>query len=86
VATASPDNVSETGASTSGPSPLRAPVLRGIRASLRIEANCQRATLGGVHERFAWVRQRWLLILVLLIIVIGLAAALLGHDANNAYP
>ena len=33
-----------------------------------------------------WVRQRWLLILVLLIMVIGLAAALLGHDANNAFP
>jgi hypothetical protein len=39
-----------------------------------------------VHERFVWVRRRWLLILVMLIVVIGLAAALLGHDANNAYP
>jgi hypothetical protein len=39
-----------------------------------------------VHERFDWIRGRWLLILVLLIIVVGLAAALLGHDANNAYP
>jgi hypothetical protein len=39
-----------------------------------------------VRERFVWVRQRWLLLLVLLIIVIGLAAALLGHDTNNAYP
>jgi hypothetical protein len=39
-----------------------------------------------VHERFDWIRGRWLLILVLLVIVIGLAAALLGHDANNAYP
>jgi hypothetical protein len=39
-----------------------------------------------VHERFGWIRGRWLLILVLLVIVIGLAAALLGHDANNAYP
>jgi hypothetical protein len=39
-----------------------------------------------VHERLVWVRKRWLLILVLLTIVIGLAAALLGHDANNAYP
>jgi hypothetical protein len=39
-----------------------------------------------VHERFVWVRQRWLLILVLFIIVIGLAAALLGHDSNNAFP
>jgi hypothetical protein len=39
-----------------------------------------------VHDRLIWVRQRWLLILVLLVIVIGLAAALLGHNANNAYP
>jgi hypothetical protein len=42
--------------------------------------------LWGVHERFVWVLRRWLLILVLLIVVIGLAAALLGHDSNNAYP
>jgi hypothetical protein len=39
-----------------------------------------------VHEWFDWIRGRWLLVLVLLIIVVGLAAALLGHDANNAYP
>jgi hypothetical protein len=39
-----------------------------------------------VHERFEWIRGRWLLILVLLIIVVGLAAALLGHNTNNAYP
>ena len=45
-----------------------------------------RGTFGGVSEWFVWVRRRWLLILVLLIMVIGLAAALLGHDANNGYP
>jgi hypothetical protein len=39
-----------------------------------------------VHERFAWVRERWLLILVLLVLVVGLAAALLGHNENNVYP
>jgi hypothetical protein len=50
------------------------------------EAHSQRATLDGVHERFEWIRGRWLLILVLLIIVVGLAAALLGHNTNNAYP
>jgi hypothetical protein len=50
------------------------------------QAYRQRSTLWSVHERFVWVRRRWLLILVMLIMVIGLAAALLGHDSNNAYP
>jgi hypothetical protein len=40
----------------------------------------------GVSEWFVWVRQRWLLILVLLLLVVGLVAALLGHDSNNGYP
>jgi hypothetical protein len=57
-----------------------------VRASLWIHAYRRGLPFRSVHERFVWVRQRWLLILVLLIMVIGLAAALLGHDSNNAFP
>lgn len=85
-----------SGANTSScPNAPTRPVVRvqiggfymGLRASLwERGVLTARATLGCVHERFVWVRQRWVLILVLVLIVIGLTAALLGHDANNAYP
>jgi hypothetical protein len=34
---------------------------------------------------FAWLRQWWFLVLVVLIIAIGIAAALVGSDSRTGY-
>jgi hypothetical protein len=38
-----------------------------------------------VHEWLSWIGSHWLLILVLLLLVLGVAAALLGSAISTGY-
>jgi hypothetical protein len=38
-----------------------------------------------VGKRFAWIRSWWFVLLVILLIAIGLAAALINSGSNSGY-